>query len=56
VEALAARHDLGPAAYARFAMGWIAQGATIVGGCCEIGPSHIAELARQIRGAGHEIV
>ncbi|NCQ24647.1 MAG: homocysteine S-methyltransferase [Rhodobacteraceae bacterium CG17_big_fil_post_rev_8_21_14_2_50_63_15] len=56
VDALEARHDLTPAAYADFAMGWIAQGATIVGGCCEVGPDHIAELARRILEAGHEIV
>jgi len=56
VDALTARTDLDPAAYARFVMGWIDQGATIVGGCCEVGPEHIAELAKQIAGAGHEIV
>lgn len=56
VDALDARRDLGPEAYAGFAMGWIAQGATIVGGCCEIGPAHITELARKISEAGHEIV
>jgi homocysteine S-methyltransferase len=56
VDALEQRSDLTPAAYARFAMGWIAQGATIVGGCCEIGPDHVAELARCIREAGHQIV
>jgi len=56
VDALSARHDLSPAAYADFAMGWIAQGARIVGGCCEVGPDHIRELARRIKEAGHEIV
>ena len=42
------RHDLGPAAYADIALGWVDQGATIVGGCCEIGPAHIAELDRRL--------
>jgi S-methylmethionine-dependent homocysteine/selenocysteine methylase len=56
VERLSARKDLGPAAYADFAMGWVAQGATIVGGCCEVSPAHIAELARRLKAAGHEIV
>ena len=56
VDALFARTDLTPARYAAFAMGWAGQGATIVGGCCEVGPAHIAELARQLRGAGHQIV
>jgi S-methylmethionine-dependent homocysteine/selenocysteine methylase len=55
VDALTARTDLTPDAYASFAMGWIAQGATIVGGCCEVGPAHIAELASRIRAAGHTL-
>ena len=56
VDALSARQDLSPAEYARFAMEWIAQGATIVGGCCEVGPEHIKELAEQIKQAGHIII
>jgi len=56
VDALEARRDLDPQAYARFAMGWVGMGATIVGGCCEVGPAHIAEIARQLRDAGHSIV
>lgn len=56
VDALEARQDLDPSAYADFAMGWVDQGATIVGGCCEVGPDHIAELARRLRAAGHAIV
>jgi S-methylmethionine-dependent homocysteine/selenocysteine methylase len=56
VDALEQRTDLGPEAYADFAMGWVGQGATIVGGCCEVGPAHIAELARRLKEAGHEIV
>jgi S-methylmethionine-dependent homocysteine/selenocysteine methylase len=42
------RHDLEPAAYADIAMRWVDAGATIVGGCCEIGPDHIAELALRL--------
>lgn len=56
IDALEARTDLGPDAYADFAMSWVAQGASIVGGCCEVGPDHIAELARRLRAAGHDIV
>ena len=37
-------------------MGWVGQGATIVGGCCEVGPAHIAHLAQVLRAAGHRIV
>lgn len=55
VRALRGREDLTPTAYARIAMGWIGQGASIVGGCCEIGPEHIATLARHLAEAGHEI-
>ena len=56
VDALTARTDLDPDAYGVFAMGWIAQGATIVGGCCEVGPAHIEKLAGLINAAGHRIV
>lgn len=56
VAALEARSDLSPAAYAEFALGWVEQGATLVGGCCEVGPEHIAELARRLRASGHDIV
>ncbi|WP_341368244.1 homocysteine S-methyltransferase family protein [Yoonia sp. BS5-3] len=55
VDALSARQDLTPEAYAKFALGWIDQGATIVGGCCEVGPAHIAALAKAITDAGHRI-
>lgn len=48
VDALQARRDLGPRAYADHALSWVDQGATIVGGCCETRPIHIAELARQL--------
>ena len=50
VDKLTARSDLTPAAYADFTDRWIAMGASIVGGCCEVGPAHIAEIARRIRG------
>ncbi|MEO0752527.1 MAG: homocysteine S-methyltransferase family protein [Pseudomonadota bacterium] len=56
VDTLEGRKDLGPGPYADFAMGWIGQGASIIGGCCEVGPDHIAELARQVQDAGHIIV
>lgn len=49
VDALTARTDLGPKEYAAFAQGWADQGATIIGGCCEVGPAHIAALAAQFR-------
>lgn len=49
VSALQARGDLGPQIYADHAMRWVAQGATIIGGCCETRPEHIAEIARRLR-------
>lgn len=55
VSALSARRDLGPDAYARMALNWVDQGATIVGGCCEVGPAHIAAMAAALRGVGHDI-
>ena len=40
------RADLTPEGYARFAAAWRDAGADILGGCCGIGPEHIAALAR----------
>jgi len=51
VDALSARHDLGPEEYANFAIQWIEQGAGIIGGCCEVGPEHIAAIARRLQAA-----
>ena len=56
VDALEQRKDLGPDEYADFAMSWIDQGASIVGGCCEVGPTHITELAKRLKSAGHTII
>ena len=56
VDALTLRHDFTPEAYADHVMTWIDMGATIVGGCCEVSPTHIAEIARRLRAAGHTIV
>ncbi|MDI3336434.1 homocysteine S-methyltransferase family protein [Defluviimonas aestuarii] len=56
VDALHARPEMTPAHYADFAMRWVDMGATIIGGCCETGPAHIAEIARRIRAAGHRLV
>ncbi|AKC10917.1 homocysteine S-methyltransferase family protein (plasmid) [Agrobacterium radiobacter] len=38
------RDDLNPSGYLQFAQRWVSAGATIIGGCCGIGPEHIAEL------------
>lgn len=41
------RADLTADRYADIVAGWIDDGATIVGGCCDMYPEHIAELARR---------
>lgn len=56
VDALKVRRDFTPEAYADHVMGWVEAGASIVGGCCEVGPAHIAQIARRLRAAGHRIV
>ena len=48
VKELSARTDLTPNAYAEFAEDWANKGATIIGGCCEVGPAHIAEMVRRL--------
>ncbi|MET1026118.1 MAG: homocysteine S-methyltransferase family protein [Dongiaceae bacterium] len=42
------RTDLDPAGYADFVRDWIRRGAGIVGGCCGIGPEHIAAIRATI--------
>ena len=49
VTALEKRKDLDEAAYLEFAQQWQANGATIIGGCCEVGPSHIQHLAQHLK-------
>lgn len=52
VDFLKARSNLGPEVYAGFAEDWCRQGAKIIGGCCEVGPAHIQELAKRFRSRG----
>ncbi len=54
VASLQARRDLGPRRYADHALGWVDAGCGIVGGCCEIGPRHLAALHRTLLEAGYE--
>ncbi|MFW6379865.1 MAG: homocysteine S-methyltransferase family protein, partial [Halorhodospira sp.] len=56
VDVLEARTDLDPETYAEHALGWGEQGATLVGGCCEVGPAHIAALAERLAAAGYHPV
>ncbi|WP_205505098.1 homocysteine S-methyltransferase family protein [Pseudomonas viridiflava] len=43
------REDLGPDAYAQWANTWVEQGASVIGGCCGIGPEHIAALRNHFK-------
>lgn len=43
------RQDLTPPAYLSWAEQWQKDGATLIGGCCGIGPEHIAVLARHFQ-------
>ena len=52
VEALEARQDLDPQQYADHALGWVRNGASIIGGCCEIGPAHIKALHERLCNEG----
>ncbi|BAI75358.1 betaine-homocysteine S-methyltransferase (plasmid) [Azospirillum sp. B510] len=49
------RDDLDPASYLRWAESWVEAGASIVGGCCGIGPDHIAALAGRLTPGGTRI-
>ncbi|TKB28568.1 homocysteine S-methyltransferase family protein [Desulfopila sp. IMCC35006] len=44
------RQDLDPAGYLDFVDTWCRLGATIIGGCCGIGPEHIAILHERLQG------
>ena len=55
VSSLESRSDLGPQAYAKFALQWAAQGAELIGGCCEVGPEHITVLARRLAEEGYSV-
>jgi len=56
VATLQARQDLGPEQYAARALQWVSLGAQIVGGCCEVGPEHIATLKQKLLEESIEIV
>ena len=55
VKSMQSRTDLGPAAYAEFAMEWVTNGAGLIGGCCEVGPAHIAELSKRLTENGYAV-
>ena len=55
VAELTARTDLDEKSYTAFVMDWIKKGASFVGGCCEISPSHIRHLRNRMVNEGYEI-
>jgi len=55
VDVLSAREELTPAVYTEMALQWLDLGASILGGCCEVGPAHIEALAAGIVGRGREL-
>ncbi|WP_025674932.1 homocysteine S-methyltransferase family protein [Salinivibrio socompensis] len=54
-DALEAREDLSPLVHTERVQQWIADGALVVGGCCEITPAHIQHLAHTLE-QSHEII
>jgi S-methylmethionine-dependent homocysteine/selenocysteine methylase len=49
VTKLEKRKDLSPLEYVKHAQKWVQRGASIVGGCCEIGPEHIKALNMSLK-------
>ena len=49
VDVLSARKDLIPSKYSKYILNWIKKGATIIGGCCEIGPNHIKQIYTDLK-------
>lgn len=48
VDALEAREDLSPGAYHAYITQWLGSGATVIGGCCDITPAHIAHTGARL--------
>ena len=56
VDKLSTRHDLSINKYFDFVYRWIDIGATIIGGCCEIGPGDISHLGSELQRSGHRLI
>ena len=56
VDVLKARKDLGPEIYSKYAIEWLKNGAKIIGGCCEISPSHIEHIREKLIEHDYNIV
>ena len=56
VDNLCERQDLSKKRYAEHVSKWLDLGATIIGGCCEIGPEYISYLRDELENDGHHLV
>ena len=56
VDNLTVRQDLSKKRYAEHVLKWLDLGATIIGGCCEIGPEYIRYLRDELENNGHHLV
>jgi len=53
---LSAREDMNEKKYALHVMDWVQKGATVIGGCCEVGPSYINYIHKQLQSENFNIV
>ncbi len=54
VDVLTTRKDLNEEVYANHVLDWIQKGASIIGGCCEVGPSYIHHLNTILSSKGYQ--
>jgi len=55
VSLLAERADITPEVYSDFALSWANEGARLIGGCCEVSPAHMLNLAKQLEAQGYNL-
>jgi len=48
VDTLEARNDISPQAYVAHVRQWLADGAKVIGGCCEITPEHVRHIVEAL--------
>lgn len=56
VDTLAERSDITPNVYTELASAWVEQGARLIGGCCEVSPTHMLQVAKRLESQGHNLV
>lgn len=52
VDQIASRTDLSPDVYSQHVKNWLEAGVSIVGGCCEVSPAHIAHIRKTLNAIG----